>query len=1005
MLLGLGGPPEMSTFSLIHYVKKATDRDQSHITDLDILTVGGQTRLYATTLYDGHISSWNIDGTSLSRLQTDAFAGPLQAGGTSTLNTITLSGGGVGLLTGGGSNGVLQVQQLQGNGSFSSPTNLNSVASSLTSLHHGETLTLGNGNQAVYGGLAGADGIGRLIFSSNGTYLSQTLYPDQSQTYADNVTATASATVGGNQYLFTASGTEHGVTLWGVANNGNIVQRDNVGNAQGLWISAPSVMETATVGGKTFLIVGSAGSSSLSVMQVGADNSLTIRDHMLDTQDSRFAGVAAMEVLTHHGQTYVIVGGSDDGISVFVLLPGGQLVARGHLADTTAMGLANVSAITAKSSGNGIDIFVASASEFGITRLRLDTGPAGVTLDAPGGGGSATGGAGNDILSGLNGDDVIRGGGGEDVLRDGAGTDMMVGGAGADIFVLAHDNAVDRINDFEVGIDRIDLSGWPTLRSTNQLTMAMTASGMTITYGDEVLIVRSSTNTTIDHRLLTNADLIGGTRIPQVILPGYAGPNLPPPTLPGSYRPDAPQSNNTGPVTGSNLRLSFANPRFQPANDVVRLGKNGNDKLSSGGGNDRLYGRAGNDRLDSGAGSDRLYGGTGNDLLLGRTGVDRIDAGRGADKVAAGGGHDIVFGGGGNDTLNGGTGDDQVLGQAGDDRILGDRGNDRLDGGSGTNKVYGQGGNDKVAAGSGRDFLYGGGGNDLVLGRPGNDRLEGGTGHDRLLGGGGNDKLIGQTGNDHLEGANGNDTLFGGGGNDKLIGQQDKDRIDGGNGKDQLFGGGNSDTLFGRQDKDFLHGGPGNDRLFGGGGHDTLIGDIGNDRLEGGTGHDKLIGGGGADVLVGHQDHDTLDGGNGNDRLYGGGGNDTLLGQAGNDRLEGGEGNDDLIGGQENDTLLGHSGDDTLKGGAGNDVLQGGGGVDMFVFNTGADHILDFEANVDRIVLETDLWDGVLATSDITFLYGTLVGNVATLDFGDGNILVIDGVTALSQVSNAIDYM
>ncbi|MFZ3581917.1 hypothetical protein ACOI1H_07055 [Loktanella sp. DJP18] len=40
----------------------------------------------------------------------------------------------------------------------------------------------------------------------------------------------------------------------------------------------------------------------------------------------------------------------------------------------------------------------------------------------------------------------------------------MAGGAGADIFVLAPDGARDKIMDFEVDVDRIDLSAWPMLR-------------------------------------------------------------------------------------------------------------------------------------------------------------------------------------------------------------------------------------------------------------------------------------------------------------------------------------------------------------------------------------------------------------------------------------------------------------------------------------------------------------------------------------------------------------
>ena len=67
--------------------------------------------------------------------------------------------------------------------------------------------------------------------------------------------------------------------------------------------------------------------------------------------------------------------------------------------------------------------------------------------------------AGDDRLRGDAGDDVLDGGTGADVLIGGAGFDVLTGGFGADRFVYTGiEAAYDRIADFEVGIDRIDIS-------------------------------------------------------------------------------------------------------------------------------------------------------------------------------------------------------------------------------------------------------------------------------------------------------------------------------------------------------------------------------------------------------------------------------------------------------------------------------------------------------------------------------------------------------------------
>jgi predicted extracellular nuclease len=71
-----------------------------------------------------------------------------------------------------------------------------------------------------------------------------------------------------------------------------------------------------------------------------------------------------------------------------------------------------------------------------------------------------TGTAGNDRMEGGNGRDSLNGGAGNDILVGGLGADRLTGGAGRDRFVYNSINeSSDRIADFEIGIDQIDLRG------------------------------------------------------------------------------------------------------------------------------------------------------------------------------------------------------------------------------------------------------------------------------------------------------------------------------------------------------------------------------------------------------------------------------------------------------------------------------------------------------------------------------------------------------------------
>ncbi len=74
------------------------------------------------------------------------------------------------------------------------------------------------------------------------------------------------------------------------------------------------------------------------------------------------------------------------------------------------------------------------------------------------------GGGGGDRMKGGKGDDTLMGGAGNDRLIGGAGKDVMNGGAKADTFIFrnvldsTNDANFDRIVDFEVGVDHVDIS-------------------------------------------------------------------------------------------------------------------------------------------------------------------------------------------------------------------------------------------------------------------------------------------------------------------------------------------------------------------------------------------------------------------------------------------------------------------------------------------------------------------------------------------------------------------
>jgi Ca2+-binding RTX toxin-like protein len=533
---------------------------------------------------------------------------------------------------------------------------------------------------------------------------------------------------------------------------GALVHLDTSGAADGLGISAPTVMETITAFGQTWVILGAAGSQSLSVMLLTDTGALQPVDHVLDTRFTRFGNIQALAVTETDDHVFIIAGGGDDGLSVFTLLPNGRLVHLETLVNGDMPGLGNVSQISAAVIGNEIQVFVASGSEAGLTQFTIALDGLGTVLrDLSAGSVSLSGTALDDMLvAQAGGTDTLNGGAGDDILVAAPGNSVLWGGQGADLFVIQIGAQLTQIMDFTPGEDQLDLSDLPMLRGIGQLTTQMTSDGLQITFRNTVIELHSATGIPFDitavfgnafswpDRILPPASLLGITVVGTPngeFIPGTDGND----TLDGAAGDD-----NLWAREGDDRLIGNA------GNDSLG-GQGGDDTLFGWMGNDMLAGGTGNDSLDGGIGLDQLWGGTGNDTILGRAGNDTLGGYFGDDRLEGGDGNDDHWGAWGNDTILGGADDDMLGGYYGDDLLFGGEGRDQLWGAWGRDEAHGGAGDDTIGGGTEDDTLYGDAGNDLIFGGTGNDLLDGGDG---------NDELWGSTGDDLYTGGAGADTFF-----------------------------------------------------------------------------------------------------------------------------------------------------------------------------------------------------------------------------------------------------
>ena len=606
----------------------------------------------------------------------------------------------------------------------------------------------------------GGSGIGVYSQSDAGVYTRTGSLQDTEESHLTDVVCLASSDLTDSRIVLAASRGETGISSYCLnGETGEILHIDSLGVQDGLGLLPEIVgLETVSAYGASFAITASSapeyGAGALSVMKIAEDGSLIAMDHVLDTLSTRFGQVQSLSTVTVGDRVYVMAGGGDDGLTLFLLLPNGRLLHLDSYAHGSDVSLENVSAIAATQVGDEVQVLAASGTTPGLTQLSFSVAEQGITLTGRTANAELTGTSGDDILCGGSGNDVLTGDDGHDILLDGAGRDTLIGGGGNDVFVLGEDGEIDRIEDFRKGQDQIDLSAYTMLYDPSALEIESTPTGALIHWRGETLEVIRQGGGSLTRSDIINAIIIGPDRPPMVVGRKWEGTD----------------------------------------GDDALSGLWGDDTLIGGAGNDHLTGDIGNDSLFGDNKSDTLIGGAGNDTVLGGNGADTAFLGEGDDLytdtrqgkeagrdwIDGGDGNDTIKGGGGNDTLAGGAHDDVLRGQVGDDMLYGQSGNDRLVGNAGNDLLYGGDGRDRLIGGRHDDILMGETGNDVLRAGGGNDTVDGGDGRDRAWLGTGDDLWLdtaqtNRVGSDKVWGGDGNDTIISLAGGDTLTGDAGSD--------------------------------------------------------------------------------------------------------------------------------------------------------------------------------------------------------------------------------------
>lgn len=713
------------------------------VSDLDVAATGpgGAPVLYAASRAAGAVTAYDAAGAPLAMQAMPGRAdilGPLRIemmdlGG--TLRAVSLSGAPSGL----------PAYALDASGALAARADLG--AKGLAGpVWAADSLTL-KGRTFLYAATETPGELGVYAIAARGDGATLVRAPAPAPGAPGDISALLTLSASGRSYVALASAGDDQIRIYRADATGGLRLTGQTGAEDGLGVNAPTSLAAVTLGGRSFLLVGAADSSSISVLEVTAKGGLRPTDHVIDALDTRFAGVSALDAAVIDGRAYVAAGGADDGVTLFALTPNGRLTPIDVVADGLLSGLDNVSALALAEIDGAVTLFAGSATEGGVTRLALSGQPGGV------------------VRSGGAGDDALRGGAGDDILVGGQGRDTLRGGKGADLYVIDQaDRKTDAILGFDPETDRLDLSGWSGLRDPGQIYIRQTAAGAVLSWGATALRIVSASGAPLTEDAIRAA------------------------VAPGAFI-HAP----TGSVTDGQTLTGTA----------------GDDRLKGGKGDDRLQGFAGADRLKGGKGADMaVYSDSAGKLVIDlkspkkNTGIAAGDTYSGIEDLLGGAGQDRLAGDRGANLLQGADGGDKLVGRQGDDRLEGGPGDDRLAGGKGADQLIGGKGTDRALYTSAKTPLT------LDLAHPENNTrlaagdvyigiedIAGGRKNDDMRGDDGRNRIWGHNGDDRLQGRGGDDALFGGKGDDQLIGGAGGDWLKGGAGADLFVFDGGHDRI------------------------------------------------------------------------------------------------------------------------------------------------------------------------------------------------------------------
>ncbi|WP_421791604.1 Ig-like domain-containing protein [Hyphobacterium sp.] len=179
-------------------------------------------------------------------------------------------------------------------------------------------------------------------------------------------------TVGGNDFLYAVSSVDHGVMAFSIAANGMLTPVDEITGADSAVLEQPYALESANVGGTTYLFVAARVSAAINVFSIANDGTLSFVTSVSDNGITNINLLTDLAVADVGGTTYLLgVSALDDGVSVFSVAANGTLTNVENVNDAGSLELDGAWGVATAEVG-GVDYaFVSGVFDDGVSVFSI----------------------------------------------------------------------------------------------------------------------------------------------------------------------------------------------------------------------------------------------------------------------------------------------------------------------------------------------------------------------------------------------------------------------------------------------------------------------------------------------------------------------------------------------------------------------------------------------------------------------------------------------------------